>query len=69
MLDSIKKSLKANGVLYILESTVELNKNDEDSCEDALQKKEIVDIIVNNGFILTKEIILGESVLLKFEIR
>ena len=68
MLESIKKSLKPGGALYVKESVLELDK-DQDICKYAMRKRELIKIIESNGFRLIQEIELSEQVLLKFEIK
>jgi len=69
MLDSIKKSLKPNGELYIMEYPIELNQNNEDACKISMRRNDIIGSIVNNGFVLINEVVIGRMVILKFKIK
>jgi len=67
MLASIKRSLKSDGHLYLLEGTKELAKRN-DRCVHAMREKQIVRIIEENGYELLEEVEIGQDVLLKFRI-
>lgn len=66
MLESIMKSLKSEGTLFVLESTIELNQDSSELCEDAMNKETIISIIEQNGFNLVSDLELEENVLLEF---
>ena len=67
MINSIKKTLKKNGYLFLLESTIELN-SDDDLCEKAMKKEEVLSEMLEQGFNLVAEEKWGETAALKFQI-
>ncbi len=68
MINSIKKTLKKNGYLFLLESTIELN-NDDDLCEKAMTKEAVLSEMLEQGFTLVAEEKWGETAALKFQVK
>ncbi len=65
ILASIKKSLKANGILYINESLPRLNPDDF-LCEDIMTEEAIKSALKKAGFVLKEEMILGGRLIMKY---
>jgi len=65
MLESIKQSLSENGKIYLYEPILVPSGNGN-SCDKVLDKRYLVTIIEENGFLLEEEKYVGSSVLLRF---
>ena len=68
MLNSIKESLKQDGILFLNEPTIELI-NSDDPCKKILPKNKVVSKIIENGFTLEETKVIGERLLMRFTIK
>lgn len=68
MLQSIKKSLKKGGFVYLAEQIPQLLKEGDKICPDAVPKDEILREFRRNGFKLEGEMANGSYLLMKFSV-
>lgn len=66
MIESIRKSLRKNGKLFIIESIPELDLNNN-TCKHAISKKELVNILTSKDLQILNETIIGEKLLIELE--
>lgn len=66
MLQSIKKALKPDGILYLSEPVFYLRDDPEKGCIYAISRDEIIEELTRNGFSLKKEREAGNYLLMKF---
>jgi len=70
MLQSIKSALSENGKLYLSEPVTDLGKDGCNiECREAISKKAVLQSLENNGFVLERELVVGNFLLLEFEIQ
>ncbi|MGB1241904.1 MAG: class I SAM-dependent methyltransferase [Chitinophagales bacterium] len=67
MLNSIKKALKKEGELYIYETLYEFHSN-KCVCSKLMTEKKIKRVLEKSGFILEKELILGQVMIMKYTV-
>ena len=66
ILFAVKKNLKKDGTLILVEGTRDLPAPKGSRCPKSTTKKKIVNALEKAGFRLTEELIIGEDYLLKF---
>lgn len=69
MLESIKKSLDANGILYLMEINFDYNLSDIHPCKKVLTDTEIKSYLSEAGFDLVKQKLLSDEVLYAYKIK
>lgn len=68
MLNSIKASMKPDGIMFINETTLDIVVSKEDVCSKAMDSKEIERIVSQNGFELVDKIEIEQDVIFKYKL-
>ena len=61
MLEEIKRIIKPNGKIFLFESIINPNITDQNLCKGSMTKDELVRLMLENGFALTKQQHVGNS--------
>lgn len=68
ILQSLKKHLEEDGNIYVLESVKDLVTDKKTACRKVIYKDQILSEFKNSGFILDKEIQIGDRLVFKFSL-
>ena len=61
MLEEIKRIIKPNGKIFLFESIINPNIEDQNLCKGSLTNDELIKLMLENGFTLTKQEHVGNS--------